>query len=85
MEAKEKAKSLYDKFYNKNTVWIDEENFYSSPKKTVECALIAIDEILENVEYFFTELKKDGLPNKFTDELEYWEAVKDELSKLLPT
>ena len=45
-------------------------------------ALIAVDEILENVDYFFTELEKDGLPNKFDDEVEYWQEIKQEIEKL---
>lgn len=42
-------------------------------------ALIAVNEIIEHTHYFFDELSKDGLPNMFGDELDYWESVKYEI------
>lgn len=78
MIPKEKAKELVDKF----TDIENEYNEYSDFKQAKQCALITVDEILENVNYFFTELEKDGLPNKFDDEIEYWQEVKQEIEKL---
>lgn len=81
MEAKEKARQLRDKMYLKIPAVYDPTGLPHYPIAK-EMALIAIDEVLENVDYFFTELKKDGLPNNFKDEIEYWEVVKEELLKL---
>jgi hypothetical protein len=74
---KEKAKELVWKYSRALQIWNEENSL-----KSKQCALIAVDEILENVDYFFTELEKDGLPNKFDDEIEYWQEVKNEINKL---
>jgi hypothetical protein len=47
-----------------------------------QCALIAVNEIFEHIDYIFTELEKDKLPNKFDDEIEYWNEVKKEIELL---
>ena len=47
-----------------------------------QCALIAVDEIFEHIDYIFTELEKDKLPNKFDDEIDYWNEVKKEIELL---
>jgi len=78
MTPKEKAKELVDKY---TKVYYDLGYDYNDDRDK-QCALIAVDEILENVNYFFTELEKDGLPNKFDDEIEYWQEVKQEINKL---
>ena len=85
MTPKEKAMELVKKFrlyaftsdydYAENGA----QNEYYNAK---QCALIAVDEIFENVDYFFNELEKDGLPNKFDDEIEYWQEVKQQITKL---
>ena len=91
----QKAKDLVIKYYSLISGLTEKFillHWYSLSKNTSDdyfiiakqCALISIDEVLENVNYFFIELEKDGLPNKFTDEIEYWEVVKEEISKLLP-
>ena len=74
MTPKEKAKQLFRKFYI-----LDHKIWQDTAK---QCALIAIDEILENVDYFFKELEKDNLPNKFNDEIEYWNEIKQEINNL---
>lgn len=71
MNPKEKARELVDKYWK-----------ITDTLTTKKCALIAVDEVLENVNYFFNELEKDGLPNKFDDEIEYWQEVKQEIIKL---
>lgn len=73
MTPKEKAKELVDKYHKIHTI-----NNYEAK----QCALIAVYEVLENVNYFFSELEKDGLPNKFDDEIEYWNEVKQEINNL---
>jgi len=85
MTPKEKARELVNQFLEK--IPFADTNVYKDWKKEMndkakQCALIAVDEILENVNYFFSELEKDGLPNKFDDEIEYWQEVKKEINKL---
>jgi hypothetical protein len=79
MTPKEKARELVDKYYHLFSVEL--ENTIAD-YEAKECALIAVDEVLENVNYFFNELEKDGLPNKFDDEIEYWNQIKQEIIKL---
>ena len=76
MEVSDKAQELHKKFLNKNLVWVDEENFYSSPKKAAECAIIAVDEILD---LFILEFKWDKNHN---GNIIYWQEVKEELEVL---
>lgn len=85
MTPKEKAEELVNQFLEK--IPFADTNVYEDWKKEMndkskQCALIAVDEVLENVNYFFTELEKDGLPNKFDDEIEYWQEVKQQIIKL---
>jgi hypothetical protein len=72
---KEKAEELVDKYY-----WIFGDGYLG--KQHIQCALIAVDERFEHIDYIFTELKKDNLPNKFDDEIEYWQEVKKEIELL---
>ena len=76
MTPKEKAIELIEKYklldYNSNL----------SIEKSKQCALIAVSEIFKHIEYIFKELEKDNLPNRFTDEIEYWECVEQEIEKL---
>jgi hypothetical protein len=71
---KEKAKELVNKFY------LFTASFDNDQAK--QCALITINEIFEHIDYIFTELEKDKLPNKFDDEIEYWNEVKKEIELL---
>jgi ribosomal protein S17E len=69
MTAKEKAKELMEKYYNVG----DQEFDYSK-----EFALIAVDEMLNNLEHI-----KNLTPSKtIFDLIEYWEEVKQEIEKL---
>jgi hypothetical protein len=83
MEAKEKARELVDKF---TVVGLQQRN------EGIQCAIIAVDEILEALEEYDerTEnyLKKD-FSNYFSSELQnmeqdlrYWQEVKQEIEKL---
>jgi hypothetical protein len=85
MNPKRKARELVNQFLEK--IPFADTKVYKDWKKEMndkakQCALIAVDEILENVNYFFNELEKDGLPNKFDDEIEYWNEIKQEIIKL---
>jgi hypothetical protein len=75
MTPKEKAEELFIKFYPN---WYD-NGLVAKKKYAKEYALIAVDEIFEHIDYIFTELEKDKLPNKFDDEIEYWNEVKKEI------
>jgi hypothetical protein len=73
MTPKEKSRELVKKYENFTTIWIDEENFYKSPKLAKRGALIAVDEILEASLYQFDEMDKYVI---------YWQEVKQEIEKL---
>ena len=62
MEVGLKAKELVDKYYNLFSVELENTIDYREAK---QCALIAVDEILD----------KDGYNNN------YWQAVKQEIEK----
>jgi hypothetical protein len=61
-DAKEKAKELFDKFSLGN---------YHAPNAK-QCALIAVDEILNAIEQIFETF----------EERKYWQEVKKEIEKL---
>jgi hypothetical protein len=83
MTAKDKAKELFDKMNNK-PISIEEWDKASdyAKKDLKRKVLITVDEIFEHIDYIFKVLKKDNLPNKFHDEIEYWKEVKQEIEKL---
>ena len=65
MTSEEKAKELVDKF---SSVGLQQRN------EGIACALIAVDEILEAIDWHNFEV-----PN---DEIWYWQEVKQEIEKL---
>jgi hypothetical protein len=65
MTAKEKAKELYDKYCNMES-WCDDAK---------ECALIAVDEVISNIE---PSVSMDVISAR----IKYWEQVKTEIQKL---
>ena len=69
MKAKEKAIDLFNKFLK-----TDEKCTYSfvGDKVAKQCALIAVDEIIEN----------EKIDNLEDNNLSYWEEVKQEIEKL---
>jgi hypothetical protein len=82
MTPKEKAEELVSDFYRINCKLIKVKNGYDMGDRynlvmpiSKQCALIAVDEILK-----FTYSLKFG--NALSDELEYWEEVKQEIEKL---
>lgn len=80
MTPKEKAEKLcIDFLINPNT---RDSRFGIDKQLAKQCAIIAVNEIIENVNYFFDELERDRLPNYFDDEIDYWEQVIDEINKL---
>lgn len=68
-EAKEKAKELFDKYCYAIRTEERDSGYFTNIIYAKQCALIAVEQILEN-----------GFD--FTDESEYWQEVKKELEKL---
>jgi hypothetical protein len=69
MTPKEKAKELVYKFYP-NVQWkLGQEDCLDRAKR---CALVAVDEVLETIDYF------DDMHSLVT----YWQQVKNEINKL---
>jgi hypothetical protein len=74
MEAKEKAEELVNRYMNLNKVKLSDYSVIYTPTAK-QCALIAVDEIINNsLEYMGCDLK-DG-------EIIYWQEVKEEILKL---
>ena len=71
MTPKEKAQELYNKFYNTDSHGNSVKLRESLAK---QCALIAVDEILESIHY--TEYP---MPTK---DIDYWNQVKTEIELL---
>jgi hypothetical protein len=69
MKPKEKAEELIDKFENYSFMDIDKK--ISSFNSAKQCALIAVDEMIE-------ELIVTDFANRFS----YWQEVKQEIEKL---
>jgi hypothetical protein len=69
MTPKEKAKELYEKY---EFVYIQN---YTSKHEVKQCALIAVDEILDDDVYDMSE-------QLFDRRIEYWKEVKFEIMKL---
>ena len=69
MKPKEKAEELIDKFENYSFMDIDKK--ISSFNSAKQCALIAVDEMIE-------ELIVTDFANRFP----YWQEVKEEIEKL---
>ena len=68
-EAKEKAKELFDKYCYAIRTEETDSGYFTNVIYAKQCALIAVEQILEN-----------GFD--FTDESEFWHAVKTEIEKL---
>lgn len=68
-EAKEKAKELFNKYCYAIRTEETDSGYFTNIIYAKQCALIAVEEILNN-----------GFD--FTDEYEYWLEVKEEIEKL---
>jgi hypothetical protein len=82
MTPKEKAKELVDKFYQTtpNEAWINEPlgiaEEYKAWNQAKQCALIAVDEILQSNPIIFRE------DNSIMLNKSYWQDVKKEIEAL---
>ena len=73
MTPKEKAKELIDKFIHSESQ--DGYNDVRDIHAAIRCALIAVDEILDAIDWDYYE-------GRMEIEQNYWEQVKQELEKL---
>ena len=72
---KEKAEQLVESFMNiKQQKLTDYSRIYHSTAK--QCALIAVDEMLKEIDVFFLERYNA------TDRFYYWQEIKNEIEKL---
>jgi hypothetical protein len=69
MTAKEKAKELFDKFYQEAP--LDEIKFYSNDVMAKSCALIAINELIYETQFEVPNIRQ-----------KYWINVKQEIENL---
>jgi hypothetical protein len=69
MTAKEKAKELFDKFYQEAP--LDEIKFYSNDVMAKNCALIAVDELIYETQFEVPNIRQ-----------KYWINVKQEIFTL---
>lgn len=79
MTPKEKSIELMNKFNNYHNTELKEYIIYQSLEESKRCALIAIDEILNNCLF---EIYNCGFLTLETKHKEYWKEVKQEINKL---
>jgi hypothetical protein len=83
MTAKEKAKELFDKFYQEAPY--QEIEFYSNDVMARQCALKAVEEILneyQSMSDLESILVINNKPTFVVHQLVYWQEVKQEIEKL---
>jgi len=76
MTPKEKAEELFDKFNNP-----DRTNYPYYSHNAQQCALIAVDEIINSNPYKLS-LEGKFLTEHITYDINYWEEVKKEIEAL---
>ena len=69
---KEKAKELFSKYQN---IYLTEDSMGIDDELAKQCALIAVDELLDDDVYDMSE-------QPFEKRIEYWQEVKQELLKI---
>lgn len=72
MTPKEKAKDLFEKYVFYFPEYYNDLEFDYNIEHAKECALIAVNEILNNDNNFFNTYSKN----------DYWQEVKQEINKL---
>ena len=84
MTAKEKANELVDKFYQTtpNEYFVNEpigiKGRYKSWEQAKQCALIAVDEILNGYEFDSLDIEH----KRIMDNINFWDEVKQEIERL---
>lgn len=74
MSEKDKAYEIYEKFYCIDS-FRDEIDGGTGHSDAKECAIIAVEEIIEEVRYFCDD-------NHHSDRMSYWLKVKEEIELL---
>jgi hypothetical protein len=67
--AKEKSKELIDKFYPRATSYASDRK--NQIENAIQCALICVDEIIEELEYM-----------EIYSRIDSWQEVREEIKKL---
>jgi hypothetical protein len=75
MTAKDKAKELVEKFIEHTQEWDEIDGYVNDVYNSKQCALIAVDEILDDDVYDMSE-------ELFEKRINYWEEVKQEIQNL---
>ena len=84
MEPKLKAQELVDKFYQTtpNEYFVNEpigiKGRYKSWEQAKQCALIAVDEILNGYEFDSLDIEH----KRIMDNINFWDEVKQEIERL---
>ena len=84
MTAKEKANELVDKFYQTtpNEYFVNEpigiKGRYKSWEQAKQCALIAVDEIINGYEFDSLDIEH----KRIMDNINFWDEVKQEIERL---
>jgi hypothetical protein len=76
----EKAKELFDKFYQEAP--LDEIKFYSNNVMAKSCALIAVDELIKEARFSSKYIEEVFFTTGYYDKQDYWQEVKQEIDKL---
>ena len=79
MTPKEKAKELVDKYYHLFSVELENTISIYEAK---QCALIAVDEILEAIPSEYLDECEGGTYIAINEDVEYWQQVKQEIQAL---
>ena len=76
MTPKEKAHQIYDNMYN-----VESDNIHNMKKEdAIQCALIAVDEILQTFNNEWTKL--DFWTEEINGTINFWTKVKEEIENL---
>ena len=76
ISSRDKAKELVNKFIEHTQEWDELDGYVNDIYKAKQCALIAVDEVIENL----VELSNGEFT--FIHNVEYWQEVKKEILNL---
>jgi len=82
MKAQEKAKELFNKYCYAIRTEETDSGYFSNVIYAKDCALIAVDEIIENNPFRDYGFKFDSVSSRLDAVKEFWQEVKKELEQL---
>ena len=83
MTPKEKAKELVDKFYPFTYSAINAPKINQKQSDAVKCALVEVDEIIDELTNLFDTSYSENLLVRHTmNRVDFWKKVKQEIKKL---